>query len=158
MDNTPFSKSFSFNLIVRSAGFHTDNSAGISCNFIARLRRGHVRIVSDEYGELSIDEGEVFLLPFGLRYHSYWTARDGAVEFESYRFDFYPSATAHALTLQKVELNEDETALLDLLFEDMQISPTSVGRLFTLLGSIMPRLELAAADPRQRLYDKMKGT
>jgi AraC-like DNA-binding protein len=58
--------------------------------------------------------------------------------------------------LQKVELNEDETALLDLLFEDMQISPTSVGRLFTLLGSIMPRLELAAVDPRQRLYEKAK--
>ena len=126
MDNNLFSKSFNFAVYKRRSNYHSDNSHGIDCNYIARMRHGRAVIESEQYGTLEVNEGELFLLPFGLKYHSFWYATGGGVEFESYRFEFYPSYGNARPVLQKLLLTPEERAIADLLASDLTVNSVSV--------------------------------
>ena len=93
MDNMRFYNSFHFAVHSLKKGKHTDNSHGIDRHFIGRMLRGHGKIVSDSGDVLFLAPNDLFYLPLGLRYHSYWipeNGSDGTVEWESYGFDFFP--------------------------------------------------------------------
>lgn len=142
MDNTLFYKSFSFRLISHSRTSHTDNTHGIDRNFLARMICGTGRIVCVDGEELLVREGDVFFLPIGLCYHSYWTPskRRGKVEWESYGFELYPDKDGRRLRMQKLMLTKDMEAMLDSLSSHMRTDLSSVGTLYSFLGKAMPHM------------------
>lgn len=143
MDQMQFYNSFAFRTLCYQGQRHTDNSAGIACHFLARMRCGSGRIVP-LYGEpLQLSAGDVFYLPRGLRYHSYWygdPAADGRVEWESHRFDLLP-AKENALALQTVAASADVHALLDRLAAEGEVTVRSVGLLYLVMGELMPLMK-----------------
>ena len=105
-----FYKSFSFRTIILHSFRHTDNSKGIPCHFVGRMHSGNgiIRAVSGE--ELHLSAGDIFYLPAGLQYHSYWKTDktgDRSVSWESYGFTHLPIPSETRYAMQKIYPSAD---------------------------------------------------
>lgn len=153
MENVRFYKSFSFRVLFHREDHHTDNSAGIDSHFLARMHSGHARIVTLDGEELSLTAGDVFYLPLGLRYHSYWYAENGTpVQWESYRFSIFPSSKKISYKPALLHPSEKAMGLIEELSSHTETSPTSVGLLYQILGELLPSMDESVQDPREALY------
>ena len=154
MEQSLFYNTFLFRTIQLKSFHHTDNGAGIPNHFIARMQRGSgvIRALSGE--ELSLEAGDVFYLPMGLQYHSYWTtdgSDDPAVSWESYGFIHLPVNGEDRYVMQKISPSAKATHWLDLLKQDQTVSPASVGYLYLFLSEVLPDLRIAESDPKTAL-------
>lgn len=154
MEQILFYKTFYFGTIQIKSFHHTDNSNGIPCHFIARMRSGScvIRALSGE--ELHLSAGDVFYLPMGLRYHSYWTPnndQDGSVCWESYSFVHLPIKSEYRYTMQKINPTKVAMEWLDRLKEDQTVSLASVGYLYLFLSEVLPHFRIAVHDPKVSL-------
>lgn len=156
MNNILFFKSFKFRLISHKRRTHTDNSRGIDSHFLARMKSGSGRIVTLDGVELHLREGDVFYLPLGLSYNSYWTPSeiDGTVEWESYGFIYFPDNADRRYSMKVLAPSKTALSLLDRLSESMTVSAASVGLLYSFLGEIMPQLEQTCNDPKAALLSR----
>ncbi|MBE6553088.1 MAG: helix-turn-helix transcriptional regulator [Ruminococcaceae bacterium] len=157
MDNTLFYKSFGFWLLSAQKSRHTDNARGIDCHFLARMLRGTARFVTCSGEEMEVAAGDVFYLPLGLCYHSYWTPDRGGVEWESYAFLYFPDKSGRQYAMQKLDANAALHAHLNALAADMRVSPSSVSHLYAALGEALPRMRETDHDPRRDLYAKARS-
>ena len=157
MDNTLFYNSFGFRMLSAKKCRHTDNSRGIDCHFLARMQRGTARFVTCSGEEMELAAGDVFYLPLGLCYHSYWTPLDGSVEWESYAFLCFPDRSGKQYAMQRLEASTALHASLDALAADMRVSPKSVAHLYAALGEALPRMRESTPDPRRDLYAKARS-
>ena len=158
MNDILFRRSFGFVIIRRSCLSHTDNSGGISCHFLARMIRGHARIVTDSHRELRLEAGDVFYLPLGLRYNSYWYPDEGGeVSWESYRFGYLPMDTAVKYDLQRIEPPDEASALLDELISDPRITPRSVGIFYQIMGLCLPYMQMSEENKGEYVIEKARA-
>ena len=88
MGDTVFFQDFRFNDYVFNDMHHKDNSHGVDMHFIAFMKQGRGLIVSGNT-RLEIGEKDLFYIPKGCRYHSYWIG-DPIVNFDSIGFRFFP--------------------------------------------------------------------
>ncbi len=159
MDNIHFYNSFRFRLITLNRARHTDNSGGIDCHFVARMRRGSAVIVAETGETLSLCAGEIFYIPLGLRYQSYWTpdgGREPKVEWESYGFDFFPCKSGKLYALQKLNPSETALAYLDRLPLSEGVSTSSIGLLYAFLGETFPTMKRSDPNPQRELLSKAR--
>ena len=151
MEQTLFYNTFLFRTIRLKSFHHTDNSKGIPNHFIARMLSGSsiIRTVSGE--ELHLEAGDVFYLPIGLQYHSYWTvdeSEDPSVSWESYGFIHLPICKDVRYTMQKIIPSQTAIKWLDCLKENQAVSPSSVGYLYLFLSEVLPDLCIAEPTPK----------
>jgi len=151
MEQMLFCKTFTFQTIRLESFRHTDNSAGISCHFIARMNSGSgiIRALSGE--ELHLRAGDIFYLPKGLQYHSYWTideTGDRSVSWESYGFTYLPIPNETRYAMQKIYSSAEAIQWLDYLERDQAVSPASVGYLYLFLSEVLPCFRIAESDPK----------
>ena len=155
MEQISFYNSFQFHIHRLTSDRHTDNSCGIPCHYLARMIRGSARIVSLSGEEIRIGAGDVFYLPMGLRYHSYWTVDDGGeVAWESYGFKILPTAQKVQYAMQTINADEDGIAVLDSLSENIGVSPTSVGLLYLFIGKVLDKMRIDSVDARALLWER----
>lgn len=158
MNDIIFHRSFGFSVIRRNALAHTDNSKGISCHFLARMIRGRARIVTDSHAELTLKAGDVFYLPMGLRYNSYWYPDgEGEVSWESYRFSYLPTDTAVRYKLQTLKPPEEALTLMDRLAADTKVTPSSVGLFYQIVGLCLPVMQVADGDRGEAIVEMARG-
>ena len=155
MEQTLFCKTFSFRTIRLNSFRHTDNSKGISCHYVARMKSGSgiIRAISGE--ELHLREGDIFYLPMGLQYHSYWTADDTGdktVAWESYSFTHLPVPNETRYAMQKIYPSKEAIQWLDRLQRDQTVSPASVGYLYLFLSEVLPALRVSECNPKEALF------
>ena len=147
MEQISFYNSFQFHIHRLTSDRHTDNSSGIPVHYLARLVCGSARIISLSGEELELFAGDVFYLPMGLRYHSYWTCgENGSVVWESYGFTTLPNANDTRYVMQKIDTPEEDAKILDALAKDIVVSPTSVGLLYLFLGRAFPNMKVHYVD------------
>lgn len=152
MDGTLFYNSFQFTQYIYKNSQHTDNSDGIKDHFVARICEGSARIVTQAGEVLTVEKGEVFYLPAGLRYRSYWySEKGGRVLFESYRFSAFPCDPEKRYAMQKLSVGAETLGYLDKLAEDKTVSATSVGYLYLFLGGALPNMEEVDVSPQDKL-------
>lgn len=159
MDNIHFYNSFSFKVITLKKFHHNDNSNGINCHFIGRIRQGNGKIVSDTGETLNLSKGDIFYLPLGLQYNSYWTpedGEDGVVEWESYRFDFFPCKSGRQYIMQKLNPTDKALTFLDDIDLSFEVSNSSVGLLYAFLGEMFPLMSPVERDPQKELFSKAR--
>lgn len=159
MDNLFFCKSFLFRLLQRKKYHHTDNSAGIPCHFLARIRRGSARFVMSSGEAMSFECGDIFYLPIGLRYHSYWIPdelQNPLVEWESYSFPFFPTLSEAQYEIQALHPDQEAIGYLDRLYNDRSVSPASVGWLYLFLSKVLPSMKEKDSDPKAHLLLEAK--
>ena len=77
---------------------HTDMSMGSDIHYLAMLLRGSAKIRT-ENDTLSLRCGDVFYIPRGLKYHSFWHG-DPEIEFLSFGFAAMPAGDRKRYTLQ----------------------------------------------------------
>ena len=154
MKQTLFYNTFSFQTVYLKSFRHTDNSKGISTHFVARMKsgKGIIRAVSGE--ELHLESGDVFYLPLGLQYHSYWSVdktKEPSVSWESYGFIHWPVHHEGRYVMQKINPSAEASRWLDLLEQNQTVSLASVGYLYLFLSEILPDLLIAESDPKSAL-------
>ena len=159
MEEIFFCNSFTFITVTCTQSSHTDNSLGIKTHYIAKMHSGTGLIKTLSGEELHLSNGDVFYLPMGLRYHSYWTPdkENGfPVEWESYGFTHLPDPSASSLSMQIITPSDLALEYLSRLNENKEVSPTSVGLLYLFLGEVLPSMKKIASDPRAALFAKAK--
>ena len=157
MDNIFFCNSFNFRNILSHSPRHNDNSHGIECCFFAFMRQGHGRIVTAQGEEMTLSAGDVFYLPRGLKYHSYWyPCESGCVGWDSYGFVFLPSSGEARFKMQKIKADPEA---LDLLSKVEMGAPTpeSVGYFYLFASRVMPKMERDFADPHGELLERIRS-
>lgn len=155
MDNIRFYNSFRFAVLSLKKSKHTDNSNGIDRHFIGRMHRGFGKIVTDGGEVLLLSAGDVFYLPQGLRYHSYWMPEkgaDGIVEWESYGFDFFPCKSGRQYAMQKLSPSETALTYLDRISLTHEEKVSSVGFLYAFLGEVFPTMKRNDTDSQRELF------
>ena len=90
MEDLELYKSFVFEKYSFSSKHSANRTKGIPRHYIGYLSQGYGRLVSDEC-TLELEEGDLFYIPKGCRYHSYWYGKDGT-EFDSFGFGAIPGS------------------------------------------------------------------
>lgn len=137
MDDQQFCDSFAFNEFHREQDYHTNNRAGVSMNYLAKMKKGTVHLVSDD-ADFVCRPGEYFFIPRACRYDSYWSAQ-GEIVFDSLGFTFFPGDT-QVLKMQKIVLDAETEALYRRLENDKTVSAYTVAALFEIMARLMPTM------------------
>lgn len=131
---------------------HLDRTKGGYRHYIHYLHTGNVKIVT-EMGSLEAKAGELFYIPMGLSYDSYWSDAEDAIV-SSCGFQLFPEARSTAFKLQKLP-RKFITRFLDI---PLQIQPDSaaLGKFYTLLSEIAAVMEFDSTPPGPPLLEKIK--
>ncbi len=159
MDNIRFYNSFFFTTQIFQNVHHTDRSSGVLSHHIGRMLKGTARIVTDRGEELCLSKGDIFYMPLGMRYHSYWypdEGEGGTVEFESYRFDLFPCRSGRQYALQMLYPDAEALSDLDHLSENKAVNCISIGLLYAFLGKMFPTMQRIDMDRDRALFSKAR--
>ena len=153
MNDIVFCKNFRFNEYCFHENAHRNNSRGIGFHFIGYLKQGSGKLVTREQ-VLELNAGDMFYIPKGCKYHSYWISQ-GCVRFDSIGFLYFPTTVPDGYLLQKIPY---DTTIWDAflpLSEDKTVSAASIGKLYQLLGLLEPVLSPAPGSIDIAVYEKL---
>ena len=139
MNDTVFFKYFRFNEYHFNETRHVDNSRGVEMHFVGMIKHGKGRIISKGQ-TLEIRENEMFYIPKGCQYHSYWIA-EGHVTFDSIGFKYFPTEKPNGYMLQKIEQTQEIQEAFAPLSKNKVLNATSIGTLYGLLGILESKLK-----------------
>ena len=139
VDNALFCNTFAFREYRFSRYHYTDARDGVGTNFLGYMKSGRARLVSARE-EIEVGEGELFYIPMGCRYESYWYG-EPEIRFDSLAFQLFPQAARTRYPLQRIgPLAGGEAALRESLSGGVPTDCASVSRLYALLASLLPRM------------------
>ncbi len=153
MNDTLFLKNFKFNEYRYKDNKHTDNSAGVDLHFIGYMKEGKAVILSGGQ-RLELSEGDMFYIPKGCRYHSYWMS-DREILFDSIGFLYFPSKSSNGYALQKINYDRELFEQFKPLSDSKELNASSVGRLYTLLGRLEDILLEAPIDSETAVIENL---
>lgn len=139
MEDLELYKSFTFKRYSFNPGRHTDNSGGVGRHYIGYMYKGTAQIISSK-GRIDLQEGDLFYIPKGCCYHSYWYGSDEVV-FDSFAFSAIPQQTYTTYCLQKLTMTDHVRNLHQALAADRTVNARSVGALYQLLWALMPTMK-----------------
>ena len=153
MNDILFCKNFRFNEYCFPESAHRDNSGGVGFHFIGFMKEGQGRLVTrDETLELA--PGDLFYIPKGCKYRSYWTASP-IVRFDSIGFLYFPTITTGGYKLQKIFYTPSLWEAFQPLSEDKTVNAASIGTLYRLLGLLEPVLTPSPGRPDAAICEKL---
>lgn len=128
--------------------------AGAKKHYVAFLARGRAKITTGN-SSLDIKEGDVFYIPKGLCYESFWYG-DPTVELFSLGFELMPSFHKEEYPLQAVDADGEHVKIITELAKSGADSPKKIGALYSLLGEIIPKMEIAGSDEKSEFVAMVK--
>ncbi|MBR4873112.1 MAG: helix-turn-helix domain-containing protein [Clostridia bacterium] len=152
MNSALFCKSFVFKILRFSTYKYTDNSEGVRTNYLAYMAEGHARIRTDTE-TVEIGEGDVFFIPDGCKYRSYWYG-EPRIEFISLGFGCMPDFEGRSYPPQVLLRDDATVAVMRSLAEKKVLDGADVGRFYTLLGALLPRMVYREKTGKSALVDK----
>jgi len=150
LNSIQFFNSFAFCRFVYQKYHFTDHyrTNGAPRHYIARMIHGHAKL-NTRKGNISVKEGDIFYIPKGLKYQSFWYGdKDDKIVFDSFGFDYFPCQNTNGYMLQKINCDDDIAEILSSISGDMSPSCITVGKLYTFLGMILDDME------RETVYHK----
>ncbi len=153
MNDAIFFKQFRFNEFYFNETKHRDNSRGVDMHYLGLMKHGRGRILSEDK-TLDIDAGEMFYIPKGCRYRSYWIA-DDYVTFDSIGFLYFPTDKPNGYTLQKIGITDRIREAFAPLSECKDLNAASIGALYGLLGVLESELSSSAPTRDIYVYEKL---
>lgn len=156
MNKINLSENFNFIRIRMTTYHYTDNRKGSPKHFLARMLKGHARIVS-EAGTIQIQQGDIFCIPKDLSYQSYWYGED-EIEFLSFGFlelniwenvkfalQVVPSDDALIEKIMRIPLVGDKVDCRALSF------------FYDAMADAMPRLRISAENRELGIVERISG-
>ena len=154
INDTLFSKSFLFRTFNFKKYKHTDNRLGTKLHYFVYMKSGKARIVT-EGSTYSINEGEAFFLPRELRYQSYWYGTPD-IKFISLGFTYLPRNEGEIYGVQSMACSDEEKALFHEIARSRDINAAAIGKLYTLVGMLMPKMTHTKRNKYQDIIEKVK--
>ncbi len=154
MNDIIFCNSFAFLSHSFTDYRYTDMTRGTTCYHIGYLKCGRAEFVSDSTIH-NFAEGDVFFIPCGCKYRSYWYG-DDKICFDSYAFTYIPQLTPDTYKLQKLHVSEKAREYLDALSADKTVCAGSVGLLYLFLGEVLSSMEKADSDKNFAIVAKAR--
>jgi AraC-like DNA-binding protein len=149
-----FCKSFDFNVFRFSDYKYTDNSAGIHIHYFAYMTRGRARI-STEKETVLVNAGDVFYIPDGCKYRSYWYG-EPEIEFISLGFRFMPNFRNEQYPPQVIEKSEEIVSAMQRIADTGAPDCAAVGEFYTLVGRLMPRMTCRTEGRQAALIERAR--
>ena len=135
MNEIIFAQSFRFIQCRINRASHTDNRAGKHVHYLAYMRNGLGHLAGQDR-IIDVKPGDFFYIPDAYPYQSWWRG-DDIVFWDSYSFKHFPKADGELYyPMQVIPPNDDALAILEKLSANMQVSCTSIGLLYQLLGAL----------------------
>ncbi len=153
MNDIIFCNNFRFNEFCFYETAHRDNSHGVDFHYIGLMKHGKGRIVTREK-VVEIEENEMFYIPKGCKYHSYWIAEDN-VRFDSIGFLYFPTAAPNGYDLQKIAYTDEISTAFAPLSNNKVVDIASIGALYHLLALLESVLSVSPTDKDVVIYEKM---
>ena len=135
---------------------YSDNRGGSPYNYLAYMVKGEGKIVTKDK-TVFIKEGDVFYIPKGLSYQSYWN-NDGDVNFLSFG---YKSLNIRERTKYQVQI----VNCADKLIERIKNIPTkgtdidcdTLSCFYDVMAEVIPLLEVAARNNDEVILERIKA-
>lgn len=135
MTDAQFYNNFIFRKFEYNRYHMTDNtSVGAQRHYFAKMISGRARLVCEKY-TVELVAGDVFYIPFGMRYLSHWYPVDGTLAFYSIGFSHLPSTIDYKM--QKIE---GAGEAFDKYFDDITVSCDSIAKLYCFFADIRDKL------------------
>ena len=138
MNHTFYSTNYNFQRYRATDYRYTDARSASNMHFIARMRKGHCRIVGPGI-TLEVPEGGVFYIPAGFAYQSYWYG-EPEIEFDSLGFWTFPEAGKANYLLQLLPSDPQINSLIDAAMCDSTVTSKTLGAFYMLLGLVLPQM------------------
>lgn len=151
MNDSMFSKAFSFNTFTYAREHKNDARNGIMCSYLAYMLRGEGLLETDSR-RVKVRAGDTFFIPRGCRYRSLWRGED-EVSWISLMFEFYPNPRGIQYPLQIIPAGSDAVNEIMSLGKIKEIDCDAVGRLYRLIGQLQPLMETENVDPRSVIVE-----
>ena len=149
-----FSKSFYFTTYRFLKYRHTDNSGGINKYYLAYMVRGRGRN-STENETVEISEGDIFFIPNGTKYHSYWYG-EPEVEFISLGFTFFPNFEGRFYPTQVIDSRAEAIDIMRRIVDQDTLSAASIGEFYSLVAILLPLMTYKTNSKQGALVEKAK--
>lgn len=152
MKDTIFFENLSFHTYTRAHNYHTDQSLGAPRHFFAYMETGRCRIVSNDI-TIEACAGELFYIPKGLIYHSYWYSAD-KVQFKSFGFQHFPESASRQYPLQKIECSEEAAALMRELPTEQAAGSVLLSRFYGAVAAVLPFMQYKEPNSKKAVIEK----
>ncbi len=152
MDDLEFFNSFSFRQMRLYGTNHRDNSHGVPLHYLGYMKKGRGLLILEK-GKVELDTGDMFYIPKGCRYHSYWIGEEQVV-LDSLGFAYLPDPAGQAYKPQKFLPTPEIWAVYRPLSEDKTVDAGSIGRLYTVLGMMLPGMETQTVSRGSRVVTR----
>lgn len=149
-----FTEGFRFNIFNYKKYKRNNLKGGVKLHFIALMISGSASIVT-ENETISISEGDVFFIPKGLKYESYWRGSPN-IEFASLGFEFIPVYNGDGYAVQTVAADEETKSKILRLARSGARSPEDVGELYTVFGALSKNMQATKTTKQNELVMKVK--
>jgi len=140
MNNSKLYSDFCFLKVNFHKSHYTDNRRGSPYHYFAYMEKGNAKIVTKEK-TLQIKPGDLFYIPKGTGYQSYWHGSD-EISFFSFGCNNLLAADTNYLALQVVKCPEElASTLFSISTDGTKICAKDIGLFFTAIDSFLPYME-----------------
>lgn len=141
MNDISFFNSFAIHPYSYHGYRHTDNSLGIGCHFLAKMTAGRARFVAEDGETMDVATGDVFYLPLGLRYHSYWYGDgDGRIAWISISLTAMPTEPTDLRKMQRIAASTQIHSAIDRLVTVGLPSAEGIAILYAMIAELLPKM------------------
>ncbi len=134
---------------------HTDMRAGTPVNYIAYMKKGKAKIVCSSK-TIYVNEGDVFFIPKGLCYQSYWYGEDD-IDFLSFGFLRLAANCSTNFDLQIVaDSHELRHKLMQIPVNDSSIDCKTLSLFYDAMSTAVPILKYSPDCREEPIIDRIK--
>jgi len=155
MESILFSDNFVFFRIEFENYHYTDNRKGAPKNYVAYMKKGNARIVSQN-DTIIVNEGDVFYIPKNLSYQSYWYG-DDKIEFLSLSFHSLNINENNNYKLQIVECDEEIIEKINKIpAKGREIDCKSLSIFYDVMSELIPKLKYTSQSNGEMTINRIK--
>lgn len=140
MNEVDFCNGFRFNVFKFQDYHFTDHSKQpLDSHYFGCLITGRA-VIRSQQQELSVEPGEIFYIPKGLKYQSRWFA-EGQKQIAFYSFGFPVAPTKNTYVLQKVACTRQARELFAELCRQIPLAPKGIGVLYSFFAEVSEQMQ-----------------
>lgn len=151
MNDIVFAENLNFNFFTFEKQKYSDLRHGYPSHYIALMISGRGKIVSKSE-TIEVKKGDLFYIPKGLPYQSYWDSKD-KISWLSFGFQYFPEATSKHFSLQKIECAEKVKQDFEKISMN-SLGSSVIGAFYSALSSVVDMLQFTPDYVEKELVEK----
>ena len=153
-NNIIFCNSFDFNTFRFLNYKYTDKAAGVEINYFAYMTEGTAKICTEDE-TVYIKEGDLFFIPNGCKYRSYWYGSP-KIEFISLAFRFMPNFDNKYYPVQVIQYDAHAARMMQDIAARETLDAAVIGEFYSMVGLLMPTMTFRCKGHMAETVDKVK--